>query len=297
MSRTVSESPLSPQIPGFTFEFPTGGDGPLHNATDLNEDLMSDVEESSDDDDSDEEKEPPEMKFKNTDLLDNTKLFKKDEFNVISRINRILEKSSNNLYMIECYQSGDNELQQLANKNSDCYSIEENWQSNFVVLTRDITDNDKIVSFVSFGIYSHAVLPNEETGDVVRMEHSCTDKKHRNRGLSVVLRLVPVLFAQLSGIRFITSHAVAEGSQSLLKNKYGFKIYSTPKKFYACSHTYFYNAILDLKNDDTAKIRNLTLNVLDGDVIKLPDKKKKNKRKRRDQYSDSNKQSRTTMRF
>ena len=97
------------------------------------------------------------------------------------------------------------------------------------VIVMATPDNDKS-NVVSYLIFSFKEL-QELKIKTIHIDFSCTDAYFRRKGLSVLLRLIPIWFAiefnkktqnLYDTFQFITSQTVVQGSESLLINKFGF---------------------------------------------------------------------------
>lgn len=159
---------------------------------------------------------------------------------------------------ISCFKGSDPRLEALKNVNNDYYDIlDKRFENVYTVIARSVYNKARVVSYLSFSMHRYCVTENNRRVDLVRMESSCTDRAHRNRGLSIVLRIVPILFARINRYDLVGADVVEE-SQQLLVEKCGMRL--TGNNWFRNRErtTMNFNVVLDLKQDDLATTSNNT---------------------------------------
>ena len=138
--------------------------------------------------------------------------------NIIRQINTVLNKY--HLFLFEDEMI--NDFLAFISLEEDCHQIdhpliyENNTIKTFSVMA---VSKKKIVSYLTF-----SVEKSEISNDMfVQINYTCTKMDNRRKGLSTLLRILPIMYAYENGINFVVSDTNAKSS-GLLKHKFGFTI-------------------------------------------------------------------------
>jgi hypothetical protein len=127
-------------------------------------------------------------------------------------------------YRIVLFTNEEELFEMINNDANECHKISTDFRELIGDHTAELYivlafEKEKLASYLAFSIEE-----SENYGDnFIMLKMSCTNIDFRRRGLSTVLRLVPLYFAAEQGIQFVASDANKE-SGALLRKKFGFTV-------------------------------------------------------------------------
>ncbi len=149
--------------------------------------------------------------------------------NILTKLNTHLSDCST--YSLSCFTMDQtellNEMYALAKDTDDCHDIQrmlgyvetDNQTVKYYLIAAHDSKTGNMVSYITFSLE----LSTTHGFQFVLINFACTNIDNRRKGLSIMLILVPMMFARDNRIQFVVADTNVK-SAGLLKKYYGFTI-------------------------------------------------------------------------